>query len=370
MVTISDIAKASGVTHATVSRILNNRNKEKWPAAAERAERIRQLAQQMGYRPNAAARSIQSGRTDCLALVEPTGPYLGMVPAGILTSLERQFHERGYHFTAVRCPAEGTSPDQWPRIFRERLIDGAVLDGWDPIPEMFVSQLQTQRLPVVTIRAKLAHDAVYIDELDAGRKSAEHLLSLGHRRIQFIDFGWEGHYEDVDRRQGYRAAMQAAGLTPDFQTVIYHDGEVDHVDVIYLQVEAAERILRRGPDRPTAIIAGHPGIAKSVQGAALRLGMRLPLDLSLITFGDFYVTGALPITTVLSDMGEVGAAAAEMLFAKLADPAGSTTSVVHRATVTEARSTTSPADVAQHDDQANVGTAVAAPGSTAARPRA
>ena len=342
MVTISDIAKASGVTHATVSRILNNRNKEVWPGASARAERIRQLARQMGYRPNAAARSIQSGRTDCLAFVVGVGPPLGMVPPGILNSLERQFSERGYHFSVVRCPAGDINPDKWPRIFRERLIDGAVLDGWSPIPETFITQIQAQRLPVVTIRSKRDRDAVYIDEFNAGRLAAQHLLDLGHRRIDFIDYGWEGHYEDIDRREGYCSAMRDAGLVPALHVIPDSVQDAGPVESSYQQLEVAERILTPLADRPTAVIAGVAPVARAVQGAALRSGMKLPRDLSLITFSDYIVTGAFPITTLMSEMGNLADTAAAMLFTKLGEPATNIPAVIHQSKIEDGRSTAPP----------------------------
>ncbi len=316
MVTIKDIARESGLSHPTVSQILNNRGQL---YRAETRERVLQTAKKLGYRPHASARSMQRGRFGTVALIMSPEPHRSSLPAELLIGIDRALDQAGLRLLVEYASDEQlTSAQQLPRLMRELCCDGMLLNYHAHVPRQLEHLVDEFQLPVIWVNAKRDHDAVYPDDFDAGQRATQALIAAGHRRIAYLD-GWYGvarrdnklHYSKTDRQAGYQAAMQAAGLTP--VAVLPADSS--------LLEGALEQLLVRA-EAPTAFVAYTASDFEALRCAARGLGQALPDQLVLTTFGDARsYAGGLPLRTWLVPGREVGRQAVEMLQQKLSAPA-------------------------------------------------
>lgn len=315
MVTLDAVAAQAGVSRDTVSRVLRGRTKEIWPSMVQRAERIRRIAVEMGYRPHAAARAMSQGRFGTVSLLLSTEAGRSTLPTTMLDGIQDALSRSGLNLMIARAPDEKlTSTGFVPKVLRELMVDGLLINYNRTIPERMMELIEGHRIPAVWINCKREADCVYPDDLGGGRLAAEHLLKLGHRNVAYMEFSQAGagmrHYSETDRRAGYEATMREAGLPPRVLKPEAGDADIDRLDVIGRWLS--------GPSRPTAAIAYAFGSA--VQHAAALAGLGVPTDLSVLSFADQPRRPfGRPETTVVVPAAKVGQMAVEMVLAKLAN---------------------------------------------------
>ena len=313
--TLTDVAKAAGVSYVTVSRVLNSNTNYRRPTFAKRAERIRKLAKDMGYRPNAAARATVRGRFDTVGLMLSTHHSRSILPEPMLNAIADALAARGLRLSIDKLPddklvQEGVVPD----LLRAWSVDGLLINYNAIIPDKLIELVDAYGLPAVWLNSKQTHDCVYPDDEQAGRVATEHLLELGHTRIAFVHYGGWSHYSTPARRAGYEQAMRAAGREP--QTVTEPD-----MNAADKRRAAADWL--RGPDRPTAaVVYGVATLWPLNLAAQVDVGLRVPEDLSLVCFdnaslwhGDIHVSVARLPSASMADR------AVELLLERIADPA-------------------------------------------------
>lgn len=284
-VTISDIARAAGVSEMTVSRIVNGRAAYRRPTYAKRAEWIRALAARMGYRPNASARAVRQRRCGNIGLLLSTVSERSHLPFSLLHAVEMELAARGYRLTVAMLPDERIRPGFVPQLLREVVADGLLVDYTHRIPEALLELIHASDVPAVWLNVKMPENCVHPDDFGAGRDAARRLLELGHRRLVYADFSHAGsdperHYSVDDRYAGYAEAMREAGLTP-----VRFWSETGNGVPTTERWEWAVRLLRSSP-RPTAVITYGAVTAVPVFCAARHMGWAIPGDLSLISFDD------------------------------------------------------------------------------------
>jgi DNA-binding LacI/PurR family transcriptional regulator len=314
------LARRVGVSQPTVSHVLNGRAEQLRISRATQ-ERIRKAARELGYRPNAAARSMARGRFGNVALLLSTDRGRSNLPGKLLDGIHDALAERDLHLTVVKLPDEKlTDAGFVPRILREWSCDGLLINYTDRIPAKMIELIKQSRHPAVWVNTKGEHDCVHPDDFGLGRKVAEHLIRLGHRRIAYVDFTVGRcemdtvHYSRRDREAGHFAALREAGLT---LRIIQDD------EPIWLGDRACElcREVLSAPDAATAFTGYSPDHLGIVLFEAELAGRRVPEDLSLVGVGDSVcMAGGRRITTLPVPEREVGRAAVEMLVEKLAAP--------------------------------------------------
>ncbi|WP_428387656.1 LacI family DNA-binding transcriptional regulator [Mucisphaera sp.] len=314
-VTIAEIAKKAGVSAGTVSRVLNGKNKENRPAIAKRSEQIRRIAQEIGYRPNQAARTMRQGRFGCVGFLSCSDPTADYFEVALLHGIQRGLAETGNRLLMCELPmASFEDSSTIPQVLDEYSVDGLLIEFMYDMPEETLARINQLSIPYVWLNAKKAHNCVYPNDFAGGRLAAKHLLELGHTRIAYVSFHEADgyiHYSVHDRADGFSTAMQDAGLEP-LRTVI--TGGFVHG----LGLEQA-RALLDSPDRPTAVICYERHETVAMWSAAMSLGIRIPEDLSLICFGSDMMRNhtGLPVTTLITPFAEVGEAAVEVLMAEI-----------------------------------------------------
>jgi LacI family transcriptional regulator len=136
MTTLSHIAREAGVTEMTVSNVLNGKNKENRPSSAKRASEIRTIAARLGYRPNAAARAVASGRFGAYGLLISSDPLRGNIFTGTWRGLFNALDEQGLRLVVGDVDATRfAEKDYLPRLVREWSVDGLIVSHTSDIPE-------------------------------------------------------------------------------------------------------------------------------------------------------------------------------------------------------------------------------------------
>jgi LacI family transcriptional regulator len=311
-VTQSDIARHAGVTRLTVRRALGGQR----GVGPTTARRIREIADEMGYMPNAAANATRTGQFHAIGLLigSVTPRYL---PAELVHGVEDALTETGDQLLFSRLSDDRLRDDQAaPRMLQQLMVDGLLLHYTHRFPRELPDRLARHRLPSIWINSRLDHDCIFFDDFAAARDATRRLLQLGHTRVAYVDRNPSGHYSESDRREGYETAMRDAGLTLQIVELTYPtaDGPPD-------SRLADARAWLSGPDAPSAAVVYSATLMGPVATAALSLGRRIPDDLSLIGFGRDPVSAVgLPLTLIDTSMQGIAQQAVAMLRQKIAAP--------------------------------------------------
>ncbi|MFT9666938.1 LacI family DNA-binding transcriptional regulator [Streptomyces rhizosphaericola] len=293
--TSRDVARAAGVSQATVSLVLGG----KWPGRVSEAtaRRVRESAAELGYRPNLAARSLRLGRTRTALLVVPalTNEFFARVYTGAAAVAAE------HDFGVVLYPSpDGTGPARDPFASARASLDGVIASS---MASDALSALHGADLPLVMLDSDPAGtDAaahVNLDIADGMRQVTDHLLGLGHRRFVHLASAVDTWTFAV-RAEALREAVDAVP-----------DAEVRTVRApldVRAGREAAEQALTVAGERPTAIVCDDDILAAGACKAARRLGLRVPDDLSVTGFDDLALATAVEpeLTTVQLPAEQVG----------------------------------------------------------------
>jgi DNA-binding LacI/PurR family transcriptional regulator len=304
-VTIKDIAKKAGVAHTTVSRALRGSPL----ISAEATERIQQIAEELGYHPSAAARSLKTRRSRVLGVIVShiADPFF----SEILQGIEDVAQPCGYSLFIAAAQHDSAREQAIVRTMREHRVDGVILCS-TPFSIEQSRQLHAQDTPIVVINNQSAEEhcySIYHDDLDGSRKVTRHLIELGHERIAYLGNSLSGR-TNVERLTGYRQEMQSAGLTVPDGYMMSVDGGAPEQGLV-----GVNHFLSL-PKRPTAIFCYNDLLAVGVLKGLLRAGIRIPEDCSVVGFDNIVISAFThpSLTTFDQPKRHIGAEAARLLF--------------------------------------------------------
>src|SRR3972149_1825549 len=204
-VTIYEIAKRAGVSSSTVARVLRGDDRKSYRPSAETAERIRQIARELGYRPNLRARAFSRGRTRGIGLLYTDDAWMFEgVNTEVVNSLVRTLQHQGHHL--VFCPID--EGGDWQEIVLGGQIDGGV--GFQPLPADVAQAVRERQLPLVLLGddSDPSLSQVVVDDFAGAYAATKHLLGLGHQQVMlFVHESVKPHCSVPKRLDGYRAAM-------------------------------------------------------------------------------------------------------------------------------------------------------------------
>jgi DNA-binding LacI/PurR family transcriptional regulator len=306
-VSIKDIARAAKVSHSTVSRALQNS-----PLVNPKtAKLIRRIAADSGYIASAVARSLVTRATKTVGVVVTTisDPFIAEVVSGI----EEAANLHGYSVILSNSHAQAEREMQAVRGFGERRVDGILVTA-SRVGAMYGPLLESMQVPIVLINnqypGEFAH-SVMIDNVPASRAAVGHLIALGHRRIAYIG-DRQGFQSDAERLQGYREALDEAGIIEVPELICHGDGKAE-------QGKSKTRMLLDLADPPTAIFCYNDMSALGALRAARLRGVDVPRDLSVVGFDDLFIASYTTpaLTTVRQPKHAMGRKAMEILLAIL-----------------------------------------------------
>jgi DNA-binding LacI/PurR family transcriptional regulator len=301
---MEDVAALAGVSHQTVSRVLNGN-----PNVSSRTkERVQQAIAELGYRRNTAARSLVTRRSQTIGMLGSEMSQYG--PSNTLLAVQQAAREAGY-FVSI-AGLDEVSPETIEGAvmrFMDQNVDGIVVQV--PHAGIFETLLELDLdIPVVAVGAagESRLGGAAIDQRDGARQAVDHLISLGHRRIAHLA-GPGGWIDTEARIDGWRDALASAGLT---------DGPLYEGDWSAASGFRAGREIASGSGI-TAVFAGNDQMALGLLRSFSDAGISVPGDISVVGFDDwpeseFFVP---PLTTVRQDFRELGRRCIQVMLAEL-----------------------------------------------------
>lgn len=312
--TLAEVADKAGVSRQTAGRILGN-GAQKHKAAT--VEKVRQMAEELGYRPNLLAKSVVAGRTYSIGILLPyvkNDNYFAQIISGIQDVLADSGLVPILLYTSNKIPER----KQIHQLV-DRRVDGIILvPHINQVDPDYFNEITDRNIPVVCVNARLNNikpvDFVGTDEFAGGQMAAEFLLSQGHTQLCSVHY--DGTSENLAQRQsGFQHTTEAKkascyslklpGWTPE---------------------ENLETIIDflKQPNRPSAFFCISDLYAAQLYQAAEQLALRIPDDLSVVGFADLHLAQYLspPLTTLRQDGQEIGAAATRRLMQRMEGASG------------------------------------------------
>ena len=303
--TIYDVAKLAGVSHQTVSRVMNDHPSIR----PETRARVEEAAKELNYRPSMAARALVTNRNSILGFLVADSVLYG--PAGMLNAMEKQARLANYY--ALTVAIDNDSPESWAegiehlrRIGIEGLVCIAIKKE-----ALELAAKSYSNVPIVAIDTEEVEGAttIGIDNHFGAVQATTHLIELGHKNILHIS-GPNDSIEAQARLAGYQETMAAHKLQP-----LVLQGDWSSATGLRLGVD-----LNLEHSKVTAVFSANDQMALGLFKAMRLKGVSIPEDLSVIGFDDVPEAPYFspPITTILQDFNRLGEAAMELLIFKLA----------------------------------------------------
>jgi len=326
---VADVARLAGVATSTVSRALTIPGR----IAEKTRLKVVAAAEELGYKPNLAARNLRSGAAKTIMIVMPGALFVGasQVVSEVLLGIDDALVREGYSLLIANLDRFAETEEHIMDIALGGTIAGTIVLS-SPIPQVADRSLIDAGVPIVAALFDLTPwgiPSVVSNDREAMREATEHLLRLGHRRFLYISgpagaypaevahrrHGPEGNYHETERFAGLLEALNAAGLPSS--AVVRADGNFDFES----GTAAAERYLSLKV-RPTAVLSCIDDSAIAFIKTVTEAGVRVPDDVSVIGFDGSRV-GAFT-TPALASMrqrtDELGHAAAKLLLEQIQGP--------------------------------------------------
>jgi LacI family transcriptional regulator len=312
--TLEDIARISGVSRSTVSRVVNGDAN----VGADTRQKVMEVIQQNDFHPNLAARRLAAGRTNVLGLV---------IPAGVATIFTDPYFPQPIQGVSAACNAQDHSVMLWlaepdyerrmaGKILNSGMVDGVIVSSMlmnDPI----VRALFDSRMPFILIGRHPGLDVNYLDmdNLQGGTQATLHLLRLSRKRVATVT-GPQNMVPGFDRYQGYLSALSERNIP--FQPELVAEGDFTEAGG-YM---AMRQLL---PANPDAVFTASDMMAQGAIRAIREAGLRVPDDIAVVGYDDIPSAGLFdpPLTTIRQPVQKLGALAVETLVDIIQHPNGS-----------------------------------------------
>lgn len=319
-VTLLDVANACGLSVSTVSIVLSEAPLSRNMTPATR-EKVRAMALELGYHPDAFARSLRRRRSQTIAVLayDLSDPYCIPVVQGIQTGLQPE----SYLPLLMDAQTQRALFDKFLQMILERRAEGViVIASWVFDETNLLSDIEKNHVPIVIVSRDLTErgvSSVLVDNEAGGALAMRHLIELGHRRIAVIR-GPEELFDSAPRWAGMRQAAAEAGIQLDERLVFQLPSLVDPASGFEGGLDCARRMLSAG--RPfTAVVAFDDLTALGVVRGLSEAGLRVPEDCTVLGFDDVLPAAVSTpgITTIRQPLKEMGLLAAEWMLAAVED---------------------------------------------------
>lgn len=307
-VTIKDIARLANVSVTTVSRVINNKSEG---VSAETRQKILQLVEELGYKPNAIARGLVTKKTKTIGLIVPdiSNPFFPDIARGV----EDGAHIYGYNVFLCNTDDDLEKEIEYINALNEKYVDGIIFTGTGSISSSnfrHIMELIKSGIPVVMMDRRIDSDEIYgvfVDNFEGGYLAARHLVELGHRKIACIT-GPLKVKNARERLEGYKKALSESGIEIDERLIYEGDYKMAGGMV------GMEKLLKEN-EEITAVFTCNDLMAYGAYKTIRSLGRRIPDDISVVGFDDIQLSQIVEpsLTTVKQPSYDMGLAAARML---------------------------------------------------------
>jgi LacI family transcriptional regulator len=303
-VTIGEVAELAGVSPTTVSHVFSGKR----AVSSATRERVLEIVQTLGYRPNNVARNLRTRQSRMIAVIVPdiTNPFYSVLTRGLADAMS------GADYGTFVCNTDGdvTREQRFVEDVLDRGVDGVVMAAVNVSPEAIVA-LADLGPPFVCMGTDVQHphvDRIWADDIAGAREATAHLLTDGTHRVGMI----QGPDDSGGRGEGYRDALAAAGVP-------YRPELVEHGNWTRQGGYAAMRRLLSQNPPPEAVFCANDLMAIGAMDAAREQGCSIPDDIRLVGFDDIEAATLVSpaLTTVRNPSYETGRTAGDLLLSRL-----------------------------------------------------
>ncbi len=302
---IKQIAKAAGVSVATVSRVLNHPES----VAPKTREKIQKIIDEEEYTPNWFAQGLNFKKTRTIGLVLPQN--INSANMEVANAVEEVARQKGYITLICNIEKDPRREKEYIDQLMTRKVDGLIL-LYSTLNEEYASWIEEENVPAVLIgetRARDNWDSVFVDCRAGAAEMTAHLIECGHRRIAML-CGKDPEPEAKAMLQGYKNVLKASGIKVD-ETLIYQVN--NNIEGGYIGMK---KMIGRLPKKPDAVFASSDEIAFGAMDALKEMKLRVPEDIAVAGFGNDRMSSLMEpkVTTVELPYRKMGIYGARMLF--------------------------------------------------------
>lgn len=305
--TIKDIARLSGVSPTTVSKVINSKDHD---IGEETRIRVREIIKEHGYTPNIVARSLVTKKTSTIGIIIPDirNPFF----PELIRGAEDTAHILGYNLIICNTDDNPAKEKIYLDILKKKMVDGIIFTASSS--ESF-HQTNGFGIPTVVVDRDINTEniigRIIVDNIKGGYLAAEHLIERGCKKIGFIS-GDKISRPSIERYTGYKRALENNGYRNYEEICRFGSFKSEY------GYEAAKEILKEHPDIDGLFCASDL-IAIGAMKAIMEKGMQIPKDIKIVGFDDIYISKYLnpELTTIRQPIYKIGERAAKMLIASL-----------------------------------------------------
>ena len=301
-ITIKDIAAATGVSYATVSRTLNARD----GVNPKTREKILETAQSMGYKPNIHARFLKTNQTFTIALIVPdiSNPFF----ADIALAVNQSAFGKGYNTILCSSNWDPAIEEAQLRHIQEQRVDGIIFKPCDRTTDRYLD-VHIPKVMIANLWKKTGLSYIEVDNNAGGQKAAQHLLDCGYTKPAFLG-GEAESISNSDRLSGFKSVFEKAGKTLSDQQISFGPFTIEN------GYAAARKMLNQQTNVvPDCFFCGNDLIALGAMQYLAEIDIKIPQAFGLIGFDDVYFSSLpqIQMTTLSQPRDQMGIQAAEML---------------------------------------------------------
>lgn len=316
---IKQIAKAAGVSVATVSRVLNHPETVA-PATKEKIEKVMKEAE---YKPNWFAQGLNFNKTKTIGVVVPH--MLNTMYMEIANGVEEVARVKDYITFMCSVEKDPEMEKEYIAQLINRRVDGIIL-MFSALDEQFISMIETEKIPVVLIGENHENpkfNAVKVDCRSGAAEMAAHLVEVGHRSIAFL-WGNDPQQETLEMMDGYRNTLRANGIRFNEKLVMKTDNSIEGGYISVKKLIASKK--------PDAIFCTSDEIAYGAMEALKDMDLSIPGDIAVVGFGNNRMSNLIEpkLTTVELPFRKMGIYGARVLFDQISGEGGPSRHIVLR----------------------------------------
>lgn len=306
-ITIYQVAEKAGVSISTVSKALSNKN----GISASTRQQVWDAAQELGFVPSLAARSLTGGKTGIIGLLVPYSPeqlFADPHLLGNIHGIEQALNEQNYNLLLATAQKEHDPASSYERLFRANYFDGViVMETQESRQHELHRRLAQNEKPWVILGYPAGITpcySVYADDYQGGQLAAEHLISLGHKHISIVSADPRPSAFD-ERLRGFENILKQKNLALNDSAIFFGDMTRDS------GYKIAPKLFK---SNNTAVFALNDRMALGILDWASENNMQVPNDLSLIGYDDITDAASFKLTTIRQPAVEMGREAVNLLF--------------------------------------------------------